>query len=384
MAPRQARTARRSQLGLSLIELLVGVAIGLIGILAMFQTLSVWSKHTQATASGGDAQIAGTLALFNIERDMKLAGLGFSQAASAVMGCTVTADDAALARAFQFRMRPVDIAASAGGAPDSITVVYGNSSFFATNETFNSATASTKRLVRRNGFKAGDLAIVAGNAIPASSASATCQLVEITDTDDPDGLTVGHTALNYVSFYAASAASGVPRYNLAAGTGATFTTGTMYDLGPQPRVNTWAIANSRRLERTDAIGGAAPFQLADGIINLKAQYGVDGPVANGRIEDAEWTNVAPADWTTVLAIRVAVLVRGQQFERNGDPAASVAAPLTAAAPTWAGGTFLMTNVDGTPDAFGPANADPNNWRYYRYRVYERVIPLRNMLWGTLP
>ena len=41
----------------------------------------------------------------------------------------------------------------------------------------------------------------------------------------------------------------------------------------------------------------------------------------------------------------------------------------------------MTNVDGTPDSFGDADADPNNWRYYRYRVYERVIPLRNMLWG---
>jgi type IV pilus assembly protein PilW len=27
--------------------------------------------------------------------------------------------------------------------------------------------------------------------------------------------------------------------------------------------------------------------------------------------------------------------------------------------------------------------DPaNNWRHYRYRVYETVIPLRNMLWGS--
>jgi type IV pilus assembly protein PilW len=43
--------------------------------------------------------------------------------------------------------------------------------------------------------------------------------------------------------------------------------------------------------------------------------------------------------------------------------------------------FLMTNVDGTADA-GPADTTPNNWRNYRYRVYERVIPLRNLLWGT--
>jgi type IV pilus assembly protein PilW len=35
-------------------------------------------------------------------------------------------------------------------------------------------------------------------------------------------------------------------------------------------------------------------------------------------------------------------------------------------------------------AEGPVGATPclpNYWRCYRYRVYETVIPLRNMLWG---
>ena len=44
--------------------------------------------------------------------------------------------------------------------------------------------------------------------------------------------------------------------------------------------------------------------------------------------------------------------------------------------------LVMKNVDGTADT-NPAGS-PNNWRYYRYRVYERVIPLRNMVWGTAP
>ena len=47
-------------------------------------------------------------------------------------------------------------------------------------------------------------------------------------------------------------------------------------------------------------------------------------------------------------------------------------------------TFLMTNLDGTTDSFSDTDAVPNNWRFYRYRVYERVIPLRNMLWGNYP
>jgi hypothetical protein len=39
----------------------------------------------------------------------------------------------------------------------------------------------------------------------------------------------------------------------------------------------------------------------------------------------------------------------------------------------------MKNVDGTLDA--DIIGSPNNWRYYRYRVYEKIIPLRNVIWG---
>jgi type IV pilus assembly protein PilW len=82
-----------------------------------------------------------------------------------------------------------------------------------------------------------------------------------------------------------------------------------------------------------------------------------------------------------------VLVRSRQYERNGDPAASGvrAVTPTAANPYYFGDTakkFRMTNLNSNVDTFDDLTADPNNWRFYRYRVYERVIPLRNMLWGT--
>ena len=77
MPTRSPSSPRRRARGLSLVEILVGVAIGLIGIVAIFQAVAVWSKHTATTTSGGDAQVAGTLALFNIERDLKQAGHGF-------------------------------------------------------------------------------------------------------------------------------------------------------------------------------------------------------------------------------------------------------------------------------------------------------------------
>jgi type IV pilus assembly protein PilW len=54
---------------------------------------------------------------------------------------------------------------------------------------------------------------------------------------------------------------------------------------------------------------------------------------------------------------LALLVRSGQWEKT---------EVTTTAPSWTSGSFVMTNV-----------AD---WRHYRYRVYETVFPLRNMIW----
>ncbi|MEO8311455.1 MAG: PilW family protein [Caldimonas sp.] len=385
MHARTASSPRRRASGLSLVEILVGVAIGLIGIVAIFQAVAVWSKHTQTTSAGGDAQVAGTLALFNIERDLKQAGHGFAKAVSPVLGCNVAATDNAPLRNFNFGLRPVAIAASAGGAPDTISVLYGDSSFYGAEGSFTDSSATTKKLRRRAGFKAGDLAVVAVNAA-ASAGTATCQLIEINKDDLPDGYTVEHSTTAYTSYYApASAPAAAPRFSGASAP--VVTSGTMYNLGPQPRLDVWSIQGNRILTRTDVIHAGVPMQIADGVVNLKAEYGIDAD-NDGVVAPGEWTAVAPADWRQLLAIRVAVLVRSRQYERNGDAGAAsgvLAVTPTAANPYYFADVtrkFLMTNVDGSADSFDDLTANPNNWRYYRYRVYERVIPLRNMIWGA--
>ena len=92
----------------------------------------------------------------------------------------------------------------------------------------------------------------------------------------------------------------------------------------------------------------------------------------------------------MLAVRTALLVRSRQYESSVDPNTNLPFAVTPSAqnPCWAdcagAHRFVMRNVDGTADAFNDATPDVNNWRYYRYRVYERVIPMRNMVWGTSP
>ncbi len=375
----------RSQRGFSLIEVLVGVAIGLIGILAIFQTLAIWDRHTQTTSSGSDAQVAGTLALFNIERDFKQAGHGYGEAPLPVMGCTVNVFDNTGRGTFSFPLRPIDIVVGAAGAPDEIRVVSGSSSFFVEGQDFLSSTPTTKTLRRRGGFKTGDLVVVAdaGGALPGS---ATCKLGEITDDTDPDMLTVSHAPNGSYTPYGAGAPL-ASRFDVAQALPVfTYVGGSLFNLGPRPQVVSWKIANNRSLTKTDFLFDAAtPVTVADGVVNLKAEFFVD--VNNNTLVDAgEWLPAIPvgANWKQVLAVRVALLVRGRQFERGRDSATNAPAAVTLANPTYFGGPFVMTNVDGGADTFtaGAVNTpDPNNWRFYRYRVYERIIPLKNMLWA---
>lgn len=379
------RAPRRAALrGISLIELLVGIAIGLVGTLIMFRMVASWDVHTRSANSGNDAQVAGSLAMFNLERDVRQAGAGFGAASAPVMGCTVTARDGA--RPFDFRLRPVEIVAGAGAVPDEIRVLYGNSGFFGSVQVLESATNETSRLVRRGGFHEGDVAVLATNGAGLPGA-ATCALIEVTGASAPaDGKTIQHASSgNYVSFYTGSA-SAVPRYNPSGGVGTTFSGGGFaYNLGPTPMLNVWSVSASGVLTRSEMFRGPnTPVDVAERVVTLKAQYGVDAN-GDGRVDAGEWTATAPPDWTDVLALRAAILVRSRQFEKltNADSPTPVA--VTTVRPTWADGTetFVMTNVDGTPDTFGNADDHPNNWRYYRYRVYERIVPLRNMIWGSV-
>ena len=117
---------RRDERGFTLVEVLVGMAVALIGMVMMVQAMQVWEGRKRTTATGSDAQVAGSIALFSLERDIKMAGYGFGNAVA--MNCTVSAYDSTRAApgTFTFPMVPVLINDGAAGAPDTITVLYGS------------------------------------------------------------------------------------------------------------------------------------------------------------------------------------------------------------------------------------------------------------------
>ncbi len=362
------------QRGFSLVEILVGAAIGLIGIVIIFQTLALTESRRRTTGAGSESQVSGALALYTLERDLRLAGFGFSAAPE--LGCTVEASATARG-AFNFPLLPVQIVQGAAGAPDALNVLWGNSPLFVNLQSFTASNATTKATQSsRAGLRPGDLLIAAGLVAGVTR----CALLEITD-NGTDTIIITHTpGAGYVN---AAGVAVTAKYNSAAPP--AFTNGRLYNLGPSvgamPRRNLWSLSGSSLTVRED-IANTAAISVSDSIIDVQAEYGVDISVAPAP-PNIQWvtTDPAPAVWPKVRAIRVALLSRSGEYEKTA---------VTPISPIWIGNTmptgaasssFVMRNVDGSADT-NPAG--PNNWRNYRYRVHEAVIPLRNVIWGTSP
>ena len=128
------KLVHRQSAGFSLIELMVGMVIALIGVLVIFQVFAVSEKYKRTSTSGSDSQQNGSIGLFTIERDLRMAGYGLAD--TTLLGCTVRAyNETRTPQDFTFTFRPLFITQGAGNnattgvgqASDSIEVSYGNS-----------------------------------------------------------------------------------------------------------------------------------------------------------------------------------------------------------------------------------------------------------------
>jgi type IV pilus assembly protein PilW len=175
--------------------------------------------------------------------------------------------------------------------------------------------------------------------------------------------------------------------NTAQSGGLIFNLGSTLAGNPQPVVATYSVANSQ-LSYWNQIQASSGTAIVEGIVHLRAQYGLDAN-GDGFIQSSEWQDgcttasqlpvgagtppacIAPAasDWAKILAIRIAVVARSAQPERP-DPATGNCTTTTTS-PTWTGGT-LDLNLTAVPDN-----------KCYRYRVFETSVAVRNSIWKPL-
>lgn len=66
------------QTGFSLVDIMVGMVLGLIGMVIIFQVFEASQRIKRATTGGGDAQQNGAAALFALQRGVRQAGYGIN------------------------------------------------------------------------------------------------------------------------------------------------------------------------------------------------------------------------------------------------------------------------------------------------------------------
>lgn len=365
-------TGTRAQAGFSLVEILVGLVIGLLASLVIMQVFSVFEGQKRATTGSADAQINGSIALYNIKRDAESAGFGlpvFSSQNTPLKCTTLPAfDHDGDATTAVIDMFPVVITDGGGGLSDTIAIRYGRTSMGGIPSLATVAgTTATFTTNNNMGCQADDWAIISSGTSCAMAQVAATLLSPAARTDWATMPLTGTPAVLSGSIAC------IGKYKKD----------SPYDDHSSPLEYLYWVDNGNLVlgGTPAATGSGAP--IVAGIVSLQAQYGVSAAVNSNQITqwvDATGTWAAPvalpADRNRIKAIRIAVVARnGNTLEKTN--VTNACSSTSGANPTG------LCAWDGSGGSAAPAidlSAD-TNWQKYRYRVFDTIVPLRSMIWS---
>jgi type IV pilus assembly protein PilW len=385
--PQRLTRAGHASAGFSLIDVMVGMVIGLVGMFVVFQSFSTFEASKRTTTQANDAQENGLLALASIERDLRLAGYGLYYAGSPL--CNGYRQWTATGAEAVTTFMPVVLTNGDANTPDAITLTYSTSGFGATPAQVQATfTGSVPEVVVDN--STGSNAFRTGDHILVGRSGLSCTRLQVsgvrTDANNPQFLALRVEPTS-------TARDNPPVGDLAALLPAggysnqrqSMVMSAVSNMGRMRRV-LYSVALDLnfggRLQARDLTAGTPAADLADGIVNLQAQYGISTAETTQQVTDwvdasGSWANPAFPDQGRIKAVRIAVVARSQLLEKDAVQ----------------GSGLTCTNASGTnikgPCAWKDTAADPApiidltgnpDWQRYRYRVYDTIVPLRNVMW----
>jgi type IV pilus assembly protein PilW len=378
------------QRGMTLVELLVAMVIGLGVTLAVSTLLVAGENHKRTTTSTNDAEQTGAYAFYALDRALRGAGSAIAESAFpsdvGVLGCRLnagsflpraTAFPAPFATAFlggatsTLRVAPLLIGKnqSDNTTSDVLVVMGGSGAAGGVSRAINGIGGSTSLILESTvGFYQYDLALV------SQSGTTDCLLEEVSSISSPT-LTLSNTYPYYtaggtttLSTLAASTASYVTPIGNAQANNVQF---QMFGVGTNDTLYSYDLLQNQL--KVGGTGTDTSQAIADGVIQMNAIYGIEGTTTPGVIGtwadpgaagyDINTVMTTPATMETIIAVRIALVVRGEYYDKN------IVSPATLAifsGYTNAAAASLSRTVT-LPD------------RHYRYRVFEFTVPLRNML-----
>jgi type IV pilus assembly protein PilW len=370
------RTFGRSrQRGAGIVETMIGILIGLLVVLAVYNVFAVAEGYKRTAVGAADAQTTGLYAQFVLNREISNAGNGIMSGMKDLLNCA------------DVNLKPIPVLITDGGGnnvSDSMIVTYSTASRVVWPVDFVGGSGPYPRMAGTsdpffvqspNGFKQNDRVIAMDN-VP----NGRCEMTTVTNAPVPDAngvISISHPATG--SLYLPD----LPAQLLNMGQVGQATR-TLYDVA------------GGQLRMTDLfVAGAAANPIAQNVVLLKAQYGVDCN-NNGVIS---WTsatasnvcgdpipavgttaavNYTPADLQAydltrlvrIRAIRVGIVVRSDEPDLRDTALTGQTAVLFDCSThnTACQGRVALTSAVLTDG--------------YRFRTYEIVIPMRNAIWNN--
>lgn len=352
------------QQGLSLIELMIGLLLGLLIVTVACGTLSFFDSQRRTSQAGNASSNAGILAAYLLQRDVQNAGIGLMNTTQ--LACSqLNLYSQGVVRANGAALAPVSIVDGGAQGSDSTTVFFAGSVLGAAPvQLTRGLMNATDNLYVNNtsGFTVGDVVLVAD-----SSVDNPCTIAQISAMTAVGGneFALSRTSSAAYPFNAPTPAASFAKVPLYMEGSVIIKTGTA------PTWRRYAMQNNQ-LSVTDLVTGTT-VQVADNVVSLQAQYGVTNGTASAitRWVSAtnEWAAPTPTMITSIRAIRVAIVTRSPRKEGLLD-ANKKCATTTAAPMLWPDADAPQLNLSGTAD-----------WQCYRYQVYRTTMPLKNLVWS---
>lgn len=350
---------RRKVSGFSLVELLVAAAITLLGLLVITRVFAVYEGWKRTTTGVAQSQEGGLLGAFAIEQDLRNAGLGMIGLRCA----TINAYNLSATPAeFTLSGMPVTITQNSPAAgSDRINIMYGSSPFGNIAATIQEDMASSSSALAVDngiGFDRTNLLVVFQESKP-------CHIVQISDAGLVSGTAnVTGPGRSWRLPHEPGGWNSPLTPNVFASFGGYTTGAKVLNLGRLVDHTYYVQGSMLRMEARDPNDASiTAYDLIPGVVGLRARYGRDtnndGVVDfDNRTADLISESLASPSGNTLVAIQFSLIVRSGNWEKNEVSAASI--------DFWPGETLTLDE-----DA-----------RHYRYRVFQTVVPLKNMLWNN--
>lgn len=352
--------------GFGLVEVLVALAVGLITTIVIMQVYISFEGQKRTTGGGNEGLVNGMVAMNTLSTELRSAGFGFGY--NDALGCTVNAyNKNSTPVNFSFSLAPVTIVDGTSGAPDQISILGSGKTGISIpmRVTDKSGLKDTSAEVNVNSV----VGVAEGDLLIAFEAGKPCSMFAVTDAQIKGSTQGGKVAsADHVIHNSGQSDWNAPGgHNIFPQSPPYASDGysqnaLLFNLGQliDRRFYISADRRSLMLDQRDTANNLASFTtsvLVNDIVDLQARYEKDSD-GDGSVETFD--TVVPStstDWSRLVAVRFAVVAQSSQYEKD---------EVTATAPSWTGGSFNLSNI---PD-----------WKHYRYRVFETVVPLRNMIW----